>query len=78
MTSSAQQLPIPANHPRPPGEVWGGGSRERGSMLISRLWLLPRHNTHKHSPTILSSPHAQAWDREEENLGWGILEQDSH
>lgn len=46
MTSSAQLLPIPANHPRVSGEVWGGGSRKRGSMLISRLWLLPGHHTH--------------------------------
>lgn len=78
MTSSAQLLPIPADPPRLPGEVWGGGSRERGSMLISRLRLLPGHHTHKHSPTILSSPHAQAWGREEENLGSGLLEQDSN
>jgi hypothetical protein len=25
-------------------------------MLISRLWLLPGHHTHKQSPTILITP----------------------
>lgn len=78
MTSSAQLLPMLANHPRSLVRCGVVAAAGREEVCSSRGCGCCLDTTHTNRAQPYSSPHAQAWDREEENLGWGLREQDSH